>query len=104
MPLLCPNLRFFQPDQFEEGKEKQAAAEQNAKDKDQQVQKENSGTTGMHKAVNLDEENISGPEDFSEVQNAGVGGGHRFENLIKSMLARLELHNSLAPIQQYGRH
>ena len=33
-----------------------------------------------------------------------MGGGHRFENLIKSMLARLELNNSLAPIQQYGRH
>jgi len=54
------------------------------------------------KPVNLDEENISGPEDFSEASN--VGGGHRFENLIKSMLARLELQNSLAPIQQYGRH
>lgn len=53
------------------------------------------------KPVNLDEENISGPEDYSE-NNAG--GGHRFENLIKSMLARLELNNSLAPIQQYGRH
>lgn len=53
------------------------------------------------KPVNLDEENISGPEDYSE---NNVGGGHRFENLIKSMLARLELNNSLAPIQQYGRH
>lgn len=50
----------------------------------------------------MDEENISGPEDQSEA--SGVGGCHRFENLIKSMLARLELHNSLAPIQQYGRH
>ena len=48
------------------------------------------------KAVNLDEENISGPEDVSEASN--VGGGHRFENLIKSMLARLELNGSLAPI------
>ena len=52
------------------------------------------------KAVNLDEENISGPEDYaSETNNpGGAGGGHRFENLIKSMLARLELNNSLAPI------
>lgn len=48
----------------------------------------------------VDEENISGPEDASEVNV----GGHRFENLIKSMLARLELNNSLAPIEQYGRH
>ena len=53
------------------------------------------------KAVNLDEENISGPEDCNE---ASAAGGHRFENLIKSMLARLELNGSLAPVQQYGRH
>ena len=53
-------------------------------------------TAGGVKAVNLDEENISGPEDVSEASN--VGGGHRFENLIKSMLARLELNGSLAPI------
>ena len=42
-----------------------------------------------------------GDPDDSELNNAG---GHRFDHLIKSMLARLELHNSLAPIQQYGRH
>lgn len=52
---------------------------------------------------NADEENISGPEN-EQSEASGVGGGHRFENLIKSMLARLELHGSLAPIQQYGRH
>lgn len=62
----------------------------------------NGAAAGGVKAVNLDEENISGPEDVSEASN--VGGGHRFENLIKSMLARLELNGSLAPIQQYGRH
>ena len=50
-----------------------------------------------------DEENISGPEN-EHSEASGLGGGHRFENLIKSMLARLELHGSLAPIQQYGRH
>ena len=31
-------------------------------------------------------------------------GGHRFENLIKSMLARIEMKGNLAPIQEYGRH
>ena len=56
----------------------------------------NGANAGGVKAVNLDEENISGPEDVSEASN--VGGGHRFENLIKSMLARLELNGSLAPI------
>ena len=31
-------------------------------------------------------------------------GDHRFENLIKSMLARIEIKGNLAPIQEYGRH
>ena len=47
-----------------------------------------------------DGEDISGAEEPS----CDVGGGYRFENMIKSMLARLELNNSLAPIQEYGRH
>ena len=45
----------------------------------------------------MDEENISGPEDNEASQ--GANDGHRFENLIKSMLARLELNGTLAPIQ-----
>ena len=44
----------------------------------------------------MDGEDISGPEDFSA--DTGGQAGNRFGNLIKSMLARLELHNSLAPI------
>ena len=47
-----------------------------------------------------DGEDISGAEEPS----CDVAGGYRFENMIKSMLARLELNNSLAPIQEYGRH
>ena len=31
-------------------------------------------------------------------------GMHRYENMLKSMIARLEVNNSLAPIQDYGRH
>jgi len=31
-------------------------------------------------------------------------GVHRFDHMIKSMMARLEIYNSLAPIQEYGRH
>ena len=55
--------------------------------------------SGATKATNnvADEENISGPEN-EHSEASGVGGGHRFENLIKSMLARLELNGSLAPI------
>ena len=60
------------------------------------------GEPGRAVAANQDEENISEKEDQSEQSHHG--GGHRFENLIKSMLARIEIQGSLAPIQQYGRH
>lgn len=41
--------------------------------------------------------------DESEV-GGGVDGRFRFENVVKSMVARLELYNGLAPKQEYGRH
>ena len=97
-----------QPDQYLEKKEKAAAVEQSNKEKDASANVTGAIATaapggGPNGAkANPDEENICEAEDFSEA--SGVGGGHRFENLIKSMLARLELNNSLAPIQQYGRH
>lgn len=72
--------------------------EQNAKENKEAEAKDGGKVKEGEK---VDEENISGPEDASEASNVG---GHRFENLIKSMLARLELNNSLAPIEQYGRH
>ena len=102
------------PDQFAEKAERAAKAELNKKEQatakgaeEAQTNAAGAGgatlaTTGGTKAVNVDEENISGPEDQSEASN--IDGGHRFENLIKSMLARLELNGSLAPIQQFGRH
>ncbi len=31
-------------------------------------------------------------------------GRFRFDNVIKSMVARLEMYNGLAPVQEYGRH
>ena len=46
-----------------------------------------------------DGEDLAGEDDPHEKE-----GAHRFGDLIKSMLARLELNNSLAPIQEYGRH
>lgn len=33
-----------------------------------------------------------------------VTGVHRYDNMIKSMIARLEVTNSLAPVQDIGRH
>ena len=31
-------------------------------------------------------------------------GKHRFDTLIKTMIARIEYNNTLAPVQEYGRH
>lgn len=50
----------------------------------------------------VDGEDLADEDDHSE-PFANVGG-HRFENLIKSMLARIEIKGNLAPIQEYGRH
>ena len=47
---------------------------------------------------------VSGFDDGeSGVQHQAMGGG-RFDNLIKSLIARIEFNNTLAPIQDYGRH
>lgn len=48
-------------------------------------------------------------EDLSEMDKddsyPGVmSGKHRFDNLIKTMIARIEYNNTLAPVQEYGRH
>lgn len=44
-------------------------------------------------------------EDLSEdEQQFANRGGWRFDNLIKSMVSRLENFNNLAPIHEYGRH
>lgn len=40
-------------------------------------------------------EDLADDDDHSEFNNAG---DHRFENLIKSMLARIEIKGNLAPI------
>lgn len=29
---------------------------------------------------------------------------YRFDTLIKTMIARIEYNNTLAPVQEYGRH
>ena len=47
--------------------------------------------------------NISGfGEDESSV--APMSGKNRFDNLLKSLIARIEFNNTLAPITDYGRH
>lgn len=41
-------------------------------------------------------------DEPSEVKE--TAGMHRYDQMLKSMLARLEVFNSLAPKQDYGRH
>lgn len=33
-----------------------------------------------------------------------TSGKHRFDTLLKTMIARIEYNNTLAPVQEYGRH
>jgi hypothetical protein len=48
-------------------------------------------------AADDDLEGIDEPSEYCT-------GRFKFENVLKSMVARLELYNGLAPIQEYGRH
>ena len=47
-------------------------------------------------------------EDLSALEenenNLGINGKYRFDTLIKTMIARIEYNNTLAPVQEYGRH
>lgn len=44
-------------------------------------------------------------EDGSYNQGGhSISGKYKFETLIKTMIARIEYNNTLAPIQEYGRH
>jgi hypothetical protein len=33
-----------------------------------------------------------------------INGKNRFDTLLKSLIARIEFNNTLAPITEYGRH
>lgn len=51
--------------------------------------------------------NLQGAEcEIEEMEdpNDCDAGRFKFDNVLKSMVARLELYNGLAPIQEYGRH
>lgn len=93
---------YMDPDYYDNQKDKKAADQKQPADGKASVNAAGGGTADGKPNTAMDGEDISGPEDFSE--GTGNIGGHRFGNLIKSMLARLELNNSLAPIQEYGRH
>ena len=54
-----------------------------------------------------DGEDLSALDEDASYQGAGgmmTSGKHRFDTLIKTMIARIEYNNTLAPVQEYGRH
>lgn len=70
---------------------------------DKERKKESKDATGMQ----VDGEDLSAMDD--EASNRGqeaimTSGKHRFDTLIKTMIARIEYNNTLAPVQEYGRH
>ena len=42
--------------------------------------------------------------DNDESYPGALNGKCRFDQLIKTMIARIEFNNTLAPVQEYGRH
>lgn len=51
----------------------------------------------------LEGEDLSGM-DNDDSYPGQMNGKYRFDQLIKTMIARLEYNNTLAPVQEYGRH
>ena len=43
-------------------------------------------------------------EDSYNHAGQNLSGKYKFDTLIKSMIARIEYNNTLAPVQEYGRH
>jgi hypothetical protein len=54
----------------------------------------------------INEQSVSEPWEESEsgVMGPATSGKNRFDTLLKSLIARIEFNNTLAPIQEYGRH
>ena len=47
---------------------------------------------------------MPGIEESESMMMQPTSGKNRFDTLIKSLIARIEFNNTLAPIQEYGRH
>ena len=47
---------------------------------------------------------VSGFDDADSGGAFQTTGKNRYDNLLKSLIARIEFNNTLAPIQEYGRH
>lgn len=72
----------------------------------QEKQKRQAAASNDPKTQAKDAANLDG-EDLMDEDNSHPGimnGKHRYDNLIKTMIARIEYNNTLAPVQEYGRH
>lgn len=72
--------------------------------KDKQTDKDG-GTITAATANPVEGEDLSAMDEDNSHSGAGMmAGKHRFDQLIKTMIARIEYNNTLAPVQEYGRH
>lgn len=52
---------------------------------------------------NLEDDDLGSDMEDSSMMLAAYGKS-KYEIMLKSMIARIEFNNALAPIQEYGRH
>lgn len=97
---------LIDPEKAKQMLEKQKRKIQENKDKNAKAEKEaaKEGKEGGAMPPPLpDGEDLSGDCDDS-YGGGNMNGKYRFDQLIKTMIARIEYNNTLAPVQEYGRH
>ncbi|CDW75095.1 UNKNOWN [Stylonychia lemnae] len=90
MNLMDPERALYEEALARKKMQKDLSSQQ---DKKEEVAKENE--------INLDNDEQSMMEETSPFPNSGKS---KFEVLLKSMIARIEYNNCLAPVQEYARH
>lgn len=83
--------------------EKLKRKQQLTKDKEKNKAESKDGNPAAKTKDVLDGEDLSEMEKDDSYPGV-MSGKHRFDNLIKTMIARIEYNNTLAPVQEYGRH
>ena len=78
-------------------KEKAAKEAKENKDKLKQPEKEGATTTVTTTANPVDGEDLSAMDEDNS-HSGMMAGKHRFDQLIKTMIARIEYNNTLAPV------
>jgi len=69
------------------------------KEKKDKLAEKNGGTTTAATANPVEGEDLSAMDEDNSRSDAGMmAGKHRFDQLIKTMIARIEYNNTLAPV------